>query len=397
MAEVVALVALPPTAKAVPVVEPPLRAGNVDERIKFIGSSDFHTELRRRVETHFRLSGQRPRDCPRMYLKTAIVLGWFVISYSLLVFCATAWWQSLPLTLSLGLAMAAIGFNIQHDGSHKAYSDRGWVNRLAALTLDLIGVSSYVWYWTHNVIHHTYVNITDHDTDIDFGPLARLTPHQKRLPFHRFQHWYIWPLYCLFTIKWHLFDDFWEVFSGQIGPHRIPRLSRWDRVAFLGGKVFSFALTLGIPLLRHSPEVVLLYYGLVSGVLGLTLSLTFQMAHCVEEADFPQPEGKPGRINTAWAVHQVETTVNFSRRSRIAAWFLGGLNYQIEHHLFPRICHVNYPELAPIIEDTCREFGVRYAFHDSFATGLRSHYRWLRRMGNPESSADEPSSAKVPV
>ncbi|OAI46547.1 linoleoyl-CoA desaturase [Planctomycetaceae bacterium SCGC AG-212-F19] len=374
MAPEAALSTLHQAAKAIP----------SDERLKFTGSNGFHVELRRRVEAYFRTTGQRQRDCPRMYLKTAIVIGWFVTSYVLLVFWAEAWWQAVPLTLSLGLAMSAIGFNIQHDGSHHAYSDRSWVNRLAALSLDLIGVSSFVWHWTHNVVHHSYVNITGHDTDIDLGPLARLSPHQKRRVFHRYQQWYIWPLYCLFTIKWHLFDDFFDVLSGRIGSHRVRRLGLRDRVAFLGGKAISFSLTFGVPLLRHPLGHVLLYYVMVSCVLGFTLSVVFQMAHCVEEAAFPLPQGKPGRIETAWAVHQVQTTVNFSRRSWLAAWFLGGLNFQIEHHLLPRVCHVNYPELSRLVEETCREFGVRYAVHESFGAGLASHYRWLRRMGNPD-------------
>lgn len=384
MAAEAASTMLPQAANAIP----------SDQRLKFTGSNGFQVELRRRVEAYFRLTGRRQRDCPRMYVKTAIVIGWFVTSYILLVFGAEAWWQAVPLSLSLGLALAAIGFNIQHDGGHHAYSDRSWVNTLAALSLDFMGVSSFVWHWTHNVAHHTYVNITGHDADIDLEPIARLSPHQKRRPFHRYQHWYIWPLYCLFTIKWHLFDDFCEVLSGQCGPQRIPRLGVRDRIAFLGGKVISFSLAFGVPWLRHPAAHVLLFYCLVSCVLGVTLSVVFQLAHCVEEAEFPLPQGKPGRIDNAWGVHQVETTVNFSRRSRLAGWFLGGLNFQIEHHLFPRVCHVNYPELSPLVERTCREFGVRYSVHASFRAALASHYRWLRRMGNPEQPGQKTSRGR---
>jgi linoleoyl-CoA desaturase len=89
-----------------------------------------------------------------------------------------------------------------------------------------------------------------------------------------------------------------------------------------------------------------------------------------------------------WAVHQVETSVNFARDSRAASWLLGGLNFQIEHHLFSRMCHVNYAAIAPLVEQTCREFGVRYKQNATFLTALRSHYRWLRSMGR----ADAPGS-----
>jgi linoleoyl-CoA desaturase len=289
-----------------------------------------------------------------------------------------------PLAVSLGLAMAAVGFNIQHDGGHHACSTRPWVNRLMALTMDLVGASSYVWRWKHGVLHHTYVNITGHDDDVNLGPLARLTPHQRRLPFHRFQHWYLWPLYGLFTIKWEFYDDFRDVLTGRLGPLRFPRPRGWDLVAFLGGKAVFFALALAVPLLLHSPWAVLLYYGVVSCILGAVLGVVFQLAHCVEQAAFPLPHAETGRIENAWAVHQVETTVDFAPHSRVAAWLLGGLNFQIEHHLFPRVCHVHYPALAPLVEQTCHEFGLRYSVHETIWAGVASHYRWLRRLGAPE-------------
>jgi linoleoyl-CoA desaturase len=156
--------------------------------VKFGNDNAFQTELRRRVAASFRSTGRRPRDCPAMYLKTAVILAWFAGSYCLLVFAASAWWQCLPLAVLVGLAMGAVGFNIQHDGGHHAYSRHEWVNRLAARSLDLVGASSYLWHWKHGVFHHTHVNVTGEDTDIDLGRLARLTPHQRRRPFHRWQH-----------------------------------------------------------------------------------------------------------------------------------------------------------------------------------------------------------------
>jgi linoleoyl-CoA desaturase len=321
-----------------------------------------------------------------MYRKMAIILAWFAVSYLLLVFLADTWWQAVPLAISLGLSMAAIGFNVQHDGGHQASSNHTWVNNLAALSLDLIGGSSYVWHWKHGVLHHTYVNIAGHDDDIDLGFLARLTPHRKRLKIHRFQHWYMWALYGLVAVKWQLFDDFHNVVSGRIGSSRLPRPRGWDLTTFLAGKAVFLALAFVAPLLLHRLWVVCLFYAAVSCVTGLVLGVVFQLAHCVEQADFPMPRGEAGRMENAWAVHQVQTTVNFSRKSRLAAWLFGGLNFQIEHHLFPRICHVNYPALSRLVEETCREFGVRYAVHRSLWAGVVSHYCWLRRLGRPVSA-----------
>jgi linoleoyl-CoA desaturase len=343
----------------------------------------FQLELRRRVAEYFGASGRRERDCWQMYVKTAILLACFTACYVLLVFVVQEWWQALPVAVVFGLVTAAVGFNIQHDGSHHAFSDHPWINRLMAMTLDLMGGSSYCWRWKHDVIHHTYANITGHDSDIDLGPLARLTPHQRRLPFHRWQHFYLWPLYGFMAIKWQFLDDFLEVIRGRIGGIRFPRPKGKELAIFLGGKALYFTLAFGIPLLVHSPWAVLLFYGTAVLVVGMVLSIVFQLAHCVEQAEFPLPEEDTGRIENAWAIHQVETTVDFARRSRIVTWLLGGLNFQVEHHLFPRICHVNYPAVSKLVEETCREFGVIYNQHRSLWAGVVSHFRWLRRMGMP--------------
>jgi linoleoyl-CoA desaturase len=364
----------------------PSRGGDVVRKLAFDRNNDFQAGLRRRVDDYFRLSGRRVRDCPLMYVKTAILLAGFAAAYALLVFVAAAWWQALPLAVLLGLAAAAIGFNVQHDGGHRAYSDHPWLNKMMAMSLDLIGASSYVWHHKHGVIHHTYSNITGHDADIDLGAVGRLTPHQRRLWFHRWQHLYLWPLYGLLAVKWHLYDDFRDVLTGRVGEQRAPRPRGWDLVIFLAGKAFFFSLAFGAPLLFHPLWTVLLFYVVAAGVGGVVMSLVFQLAHCVEEAEFPLPREGTARMDKPWAVHQAETTVDFARGSRVLSWLLGGLNFQIEHHLFPRVCHVNYPAIAEVVKATCREYGVRYAEHRSFWAGLASHYRWLRRMGAPETA-----------
>ena len=318
-----------------------------------------------------------------MYLKTAIVLTWFAASYALLVFAATTWWMAVPLAISLALAMAAIGFNIQHDGSHGAYSKHPWINKLTALTLDLLGGSSYGWACKHNVVHHTYSNITGHDEDIDIGMLGRISPHQKRLSFHRWQHIYLWFLYGFVAIKWHFYDDFRDAAIGRFGGMRHPRPKGWDLATFVGGKALFFSLALVIPMLVHSVWTVLAFYVGISFVEGIALSLVFQLPHCVEQAAFPLPQADTGRMETPWAVHQVQTTVDYGRSNRLLSWYVGGLNFQIEHHLFPRICHIHYPALAPLVEQTCQEFGVGYQANETFRSAIAAHFRWLRKMGMP--------------
>jgi linoleoyl-CoA desaturase len=337
--------------------------------------------VKRRVEDYFRTTGKAERDCPAMYLKSAIIVVWLVASWALLVFVAQTWWLAVPLAISLALALAAVGFSIQHDGGHEAYSKRRWVNTLAARALDLIGASSYLWKWKHSIFHHTYTNITGVDTDIEIGAIVRVTPQQKRRWFHRWQHLYLFPLYGITASRWHLVGDFKEVVSGWMGPHRIPRPKGRDLAVFLGGKLFSLGWFLVVPMFFHPAWLVVCFYLFITAMMGVAMSVVFQLAHCVGEAGFPMPDPETAKLDGSWAVHQVETTVDFARGNRALSWWVGGLNFQIEHHLFPRVCHVHYPALAPIVEAACREYGVRYAAHPTFRAGIASHYRWLRELG----------------
>lgn len=355
-------------------------------QLRFAPDNAFYIELKRRVDSHMTINGRRERDCPQMYLKTAIILITFVCSYVSLVFVASNWMLAMPLAVLLAFATAAIGFNIMHDASHHAYSAKGWVNKIAALSLDMIGGSSFFWHWKHVVYHHNYANIYDFDTDIDLGVLGRFAPQSKRLPIHAFQQWYFWILYGVLVIKWNLYDDFRVAIQGRIGEHRYRPMRGSQLATFIIGKFAFFAIAFGTPLMFHSALTVVLVYLLVAFIAGIVLSVVFQLAHTVEEASFPQPQ-LPGHMEKSWAVHQLEATVDFARKSSVAYWLLGGLNFQIEHHLFPRMCHTNYPFIAPVVEATCRDFGIKYNVHDSFRQGVVSHFRWLRRMGAAHDSA----------
>ena len=350
-------------------------------KIQFERTNDFMQTLKARVDRYFRMTGQSPRDVPAMYLKTGIVIAAFVALYLLLVFAAATWWQAVLLSVALGLAVTAVGMNIQHDGGHLAYSNRRWVNRLMAAWMDVIGVSSFVWARKHQ-LHHTYPNLDGHDDDIYFGPVARLSPQQKRRWYHRLQHIYIWPFYTLGIAKFHI-DDFVDLARGTIGEHRLLRPRGWDLVQFIAGKVVFFTLALGLPSLFHPFGSVLGCFLLAYATAGVVSSLVNQLAHLVEETAFPDPDHETGKIETPWAIHQVETAVGWARGNRAISWYVGGLNFQIEHHLFPRVCHVHYPKISRIVEKACRKAGIRYQSFPTLWSALRSHYRWLKEMGSP--------------
>ena len=349
---------------------------------RYLPHGPFFTELRRRVEAHLAASGRVGNQTPlAMYRKTAVILTWFIGSWVVLNFAVTTWWQAALCCVSLGLAAAGIGFSIQHDGGHMGYSKFRWVNALMALSLDLLGGSSYIWHWKHNVFHHSNPNITGLDVDIDIRPLCRLSPEQQRRAGHRFQHYYIWLLYAFLAVKWHFVDDFANIAKGRIGAQTFPRPTGWKLLAFILGKLVFVSWALASPILFHPWWQVLAGYGLASATLSLTLAVVFQLAHCVEGAQFP-PLDQGSSPKMEWAVHQVVTSANFALGNPLVTWYVGGLNYQIEHHLFPKVCHYRLPEIAPIVQQLCREQGVPYQVNLSTIGAIASHGRWIRQLGH---------------
>jgi len=355
----------------------------LETKPRFSPGRPFQHEVQSRVEERLATLGRSRHGGRRIYLKTALLLLWSGASYAALLTWAQSWWQVALLSVSLGLALAGIGFNIAHDGNHGAFSTSRIVNRAMGGMLDLLGASSYVWRWKHNVFHHSYPNVEGLDDDIDLGALCRMSRHQPRLPFHRLQHLYMWILYGFIVPKWQLYDDFAAIGKGRIGGNSFPRPRGGELALFLGGKLAFFTAAFAIPLLSHPLWQVALVYACVGLVQGLSLSIVFQLAHSNQETSAfsaDEPEDIAGR---EWAVHQVETTADFARRSRLLTWYVGGLNHQIEHHLFPRISHVHLPVIADVVEQVCRESGVRYSAHASLWRAVASHYSWLRSMGRP--------------
>lgn len=353
--------------------------------IKFGVRSEFRKELHKRVYGYLETCGKPVRAPFAMYRKSFVLIAWMATAYTGLVFLSTNWWQAGLFSVALALSVAGIGFNIPHDAGHGSYSKNAAVNRAMAFFFDLMGASSYIWHWKHNVLHHGFTNIPGVDDDINVGPLGRLAPQQKHYSFHRFQHYYLWVLYGMTTMKWQIADDFYNLIVGKIGGRAIPRPKGFELVLFFVGKAAWATMFIVIPLMLHKFWVVLTMYIVTNLILGCVIAVVFQMAHTVEEADFvsPPPGAPEERIENEWAAHQVETTVNFAPRNRFWTWYLGGLNYQIEHHLFPSVSHIHYPELAPIVEQTCREHGVGYHTHPSFRSAIASHFRFLKEMSRP--------------
>jgi len=350
-------------------------------RLSFPGRGAFSRDLESAANAYFDGVEQGRRDLPRMYVKSAIILAWFVGSWAMLVFVAHGALQGALCAVSLGLSIAGIGMSVQHDANHGAYSKRTWVNQVFGATLDVMGVCSFIWRPKHNVFHHTFTNVEGIDYDLDFGALARLSPEQPLRAYHRYQWLYLWFFYGFLQPKWVFHDDFVILRSRMIGKHALPPPSRAAIAGFFAWKLFFLAWAVVIPSLFHPLWQVVVFHLVAAFTLGATLGTVFQLAHCTEAAEFPAAPASGDRMKTEWAVHQLATCVDFAPTSRLVTWFVGGLNFQVEHHLFPKVCHLHYPALARVVAEVAAKHGLKHRSHRTFRGALSSHFGHLRVMG----------------
>jgi len=357
-------------------------------RVRFPHDTGFHAALKTGAASYFDRTGRPRAGGLAMHAKTAIIVAWFVASYGLLLaWGGTSGWLAAALTLSLALAMAGIGFSIMHDANHGSYSRSPRVNYAWGLALDFIGASSYLWRRKHNVQHHTFANVDGLDTDIDAGPFLRLSPTQPLRRFQRFQHVYAWPLYGLLLIKWWFFDDFRNLLGGRIGAVPFSRPRGRELATLIAGKASFVGWSLVVPALVFRSVWVPVLFGFGAMVLGFVLSIVFQLAHALPDAQFHAAGTEDRHLPTGWAEHQVLATADFAPRNRLLGWYLGGLNFQIEHHLFPDVCHVHYPALSRLVEESCRAFGIPYRAYPSLGRAVAAHHGLLRWLGRPGSGA----------
>jgi linoleoyl-CoA desaturase len=284
----------------------------------------------------------------------------------------------------MGLSKAGIGMSVMHDANHGAYSSSTKVNYWLGHTLNLVGASVFNWKLQHNVLHHTYTNIVDLDDDVEDKAMMRFSPHTRVKWYQKLQFIYAFLFYGILTLYWALLKDFTQFFAYiKNGTNRNTR--KQNRVAFvkiLLSKILYVAVFFALPIfLLHVPvSHMILGFLLMHFIAGVLLTLIFQLAHAVEETSHPLPNSE-GNIENTWAVHQLNTTVNFSRKNKLLSWYLGGLNYQVEHHLFPSICHVHYPKISEIVKATAEEFNIPYLENNTLLSAIRSHLKVLRRFG----------------
>ena len=341
----------------------------------------FHSELKRRINKYFEERGASPTGNSQLFIKAVILMTAFVLVYVHLVFFTPpAFWAILECIL-LGGIVSAIGFNVMHDGAHGSFSNNKAVNKMAAFTLNLLGGSSFMWNVKHNVIHHAYTNVDGYDDDIDIQPWMRMSTTQKKRVLHKYQHIYFWFLYSLLYILWIFVLDYQKYFKKQIGLVPLKKMNVSDHIVFWGFKLLNLVLFVLLPIYLLGFTPWLIGFLVFTTVAGLVLSLVFQLAHTVEHTAFPVPNETTGNLEDEWAIHQIKTTANFATNSKLVSWLVGGLNFQIEHHLFPKISHIHYPEISKIIRRACEEYGITYIEYPKVRYAVASHVAFLREMG----------------
>jgi len=356
------------------------------ERVVFDGEGEFLKTVRARV--HEALQGHAPAGDPRLLHKAGLIMVWFLGSFALLLTVKSGWLQLL-LCFSYGLAASAVGFNIFHDANHGAMSSNHRVNMgWAMLTSSVLGPSRYLWSYKHNVLHHRLTNIHTWDDDLETRGFLRLTPRQHWKRRYCGQHLFVFLLYAINAIEMVFVKDFIQYFTLRINSHqRIPAMSTVEKMEFWIAKAIYFTIFVAIPFALLPPGRVVTGFLIYEITLGLSLALVFSMAHQVESVDFPSPQGTPPTIGEEWGAHQMRTTANFANFHHGWNWFSGGLNHQIEHHLFPSMSHTHYVAIGRVVRRTADEFGLPYNHFETYGAALHSHYRLLRRLGARPSPA----------
>ena len=354
--------------------------------VKFIpkDKSLFYSALKRRVEKYFAEKNLSRHANTAMILKSIVLLAAYIVPFVFILTLHFPFWLNMILWSVMGFALAGIGMSIMHDANHGAYSSNEKVNYVMGHTLTMLGGSVFNWKLQHNFLHHMYTNISKVDDDIADKVMLRFSPHGEVKPVHRFQFAYAILFYGISTLYWTMLKDFMQF--ARYTEHGVNRDSKTENaftiVRLVVSKLAYYFVMLVMPTLifKIPLDEILLGFVVMHFIAGVVLTLVFQLAHTVEGTTHPLPNEK-GVIENDWAIHQMETTVDFSPNNKWITWYVGGLNFQVEHHLFPKICHVHYPQIAPIVKQTAKEFGVPYLQNKTFSSALSAHFALLQRLG----------------
>lgn len=343
----------------------------------------FYTDLKQAVDQYFTEHNIKKTGNASLYVKTLVLIPAAIGLYLTLLTLPMPATVALLLCALLGFVLASIGFNVMHDACHGSYSSRRWVNELFGYSLNALGGNAFIWKFKHNIIHHTYTNIDGVDDDIAKSPLMRQCSTQKWVPAHRFQHIYVVLVYAISSFAWVALMDFNKYFKGKVYTTTLQKMDWKDHVIFWVSKLLYVVFYVAIPVWVVGVGAWAAGFAVMHLFMGFTLAIVFQLAHVVEETEFEAAGTEPVQIENEWAVHQVKTTADFAPDNKLISWFVGGLNFQVEHHLFPRISHVHYPALRKIVQQKCAEHHLQYHCNPTMGAAVASHFRMMKELGRP--------------
>lgn len=346
------------------------------------GKSNFFKNLKVKVDAYFVQRQLDPAGNGKLYLKGIIQVLSAVALYVVLVFFTPHAAVSILLCVILGLNLGVIGFNIMHEGGHQTFSKHSWINRASAYFLNVLGGNTYYWKIKHNINHHTYTNIEGMDSDIDVKPFMRLHEAQPWHTYHRFQYVYGLLLYGISYLAWIFYEDFEKYCTGKVSPNNErKRLSLKEHIIFWFTKIMFIGAYVIVPIITVGWVPWLIGFLVITFTCGLIISIVFQLAHVIEGTQFHVAKAGGENERQDWALHQISSTANFATSSKTLHWLLGGLNFQIEHHLFPRISHIHYPAISKIVKEACRESNIVYNEYTSMFKAVASHLALLKKLG----------------
>ncbi|AOR27680.1 fatty acid desaturase [Formosa sp. Hel1_33_131] len=347
-------------------------------------SAKFFKTLNSRVNNYFKENKINRSGNWKLWIKTIVMFSIFLVPYFLILTIDMPGWLQILFTVVMGVGMAGVGMNVMHDGNHGSFSNKSWINNIMGGSIYILAGNVYNWKVQHNVLHHTYTNIPGHDEDLDAGRVLRFTKSTEWKRHHKFQHIYSVLLYGLLTINWAITTDFLQMkryMKRKLSYGKFPNpFLNWSTLVV--SKVIYLSLWIVLPMLILDMAwyKVLLGFFVMHYTAGLILSMVFQLAHIMDEAEMPMPETN-GTMKNTWAIHQLKTTVNFSPKNKLVNWFTGGLNHQVEHHIFPNISHVHYGKIAEIVKKTAKEFNLPYNEFETTRKAIIAHFKYLKEMG----------------
>lgn len=354
--------------------------------IKFskIDKAKFFRTLNKRVNTYFKENDIKRTGNWKLYLKAFLMFAIFLVPFILILTINMPYWLLLNLTVLIGIGMAGVGMNVMHDANHESFSNKKWLNKLMGSSIYILAGNVYNWKVQHNVLHHTFTNIKGHDEDIDAGRIIRFSKHAKWLPIHKFQKYYSPVLYGLLTINWAITTDIKQMrnyLKRKLSYGKFPNPAvEWTKLVVTKIAYYLLWIVLPLAVIDIAWWKVLIAFFVMHYTAGIILSFVFQLAHIVPSAETPVPD-KEGNMEHTWAVHQLYTTANFAPNNWFINFYTGGLNHQVEHHIFPHISHIHYKKIAAIVKKTTEEFNLPYNEYKTTRRALLEHFKQISELG----------------